>query len=86
MNAVSKSKVFKSGNSLAVRLPKSFGMTEGTEVEVARQGINIVVRPIADPAVEKAKLTRMIDRLRAIGPVGEIEFREPFDAPDRPGL
>lgn len=32
-----RTKVFKSGNSVALRLPKSFGVLEGTEVNVVRE-------------------------------------------------
>lgn len=32
-----KSKVFKSGNSAALRLPKAFGLPEGTEVRMVRE-------------------------------------------------
>jgi antitoxin VapB len=32
-----RTKVFKSGNSVAVRLPKALGVTEGTEVNVVRE-------------------------------------------------
>jgi antitoxin VapB len=32
-----KTKTFKSGNSVALRLPKSFGLSEGTEVNVVRE-------------------------------------------------
>ena len=37
-----RAKVFKSGNSLALRLPKGLGMTEGTEMVVreAARGFN----------------------------------------------
>lgn len=37
-------KVFKHGNSQAVRLPKEFRV-EGTEVEVSRVGRVIILRP-----------------------------------------
>jgi antitoxin VapB len=32
-----KGKVFKSGNSAALRLPKAFGLPEGTEVRMVRE-------------------------------------------------
>ncbi len=37
-------KVFRSGNSQAVRLPKEFQM-EASEVEIFKQGDDIVLRP-----------------------------------------
>ena len=37
-------KVFKSGNSQAVRIPKEFHL-EGTEVEILRKGESLILRP-----------------------------------------
>ena len=37
-------KVFKSGNSQAVRIPKEFQI-EGAEVEILRQGASLLLRP-----------------------------------------
>ena len=37
-------KVFKSGNSQAVRIPKEFHL-EGKEVEIRRQGASLILRP-----------------------------------------
>ncbi len=39
-----KAKVFRSGNSQAVRLPKEF-QVEANEVEIFRRGDEIVLRP-----------------------------------------
>lgn len=38
-----KAKIFKSGNSVALRLPKALGMTEGTEVTLRedRRGFTV---------------------------------------------
>ena len=37
-------KIFKSGNSQAVRIPKEFHL-EGTEVEIQRRGDALILRP-----------------------------------------
>ena len=37
-------KVFKSGNSQAVRIPKEFRL-EGEEVEIRKQGGSLILRP-----------------------------------------
>jgi antitoxin VapB len=37
-------KVFRSGNSQAVRIPKEFQI-EGTEVEIRRRGDTLILRP-----------------------------------------
>ena len=37
-------KIFRSGNSQAVRIPKEFQM-EGNEVEILKRGASVVLRP-----------------------------------------
>ena len=37
-------KIFRSGNSQAVRIPKEFQM-EGNEVEISKRGASLVLRP-----------------------------------------
>lgn len=86
MNKPVHTKTFKSGNSVAVRLPKGFAIPEGAEVELDKSGDTVTIRLAHDPADEKARLRRLLDRLEAIGPVGEIEKRKPIEFPDRPGL
>lgn len=49
-------KVFRSGNSQAVRLPKQFRLT-GTEVEIFRRGDEIVLRE------KPTSLARAVDLL-----------------------
>lgn len=39
-------KVFKSGNSVAVRLPKSLGVKEGTEMRVREESGKYVLEPV----------------------------------------
>ena len=85
MNAVS-SKTFKSGNSVAVRLPKEIAFAPDTKVVLERKGDVITIRPATDPAEEKRKVLELVESLRALGPVGEIEKREPPIPPVRKGL
>ncbi len=42
--ATKTAKIFRSGNSQAVRIPKEFQM-EGTEVEIQRRGDALILRP-----------------------------------------
>jgi antitoxin VapB len=86
MNAPRHSRTFKAGNSEAVRLPKGVGFGIGTEVVIERRGDEVVLRAARDPAAEKARIRRLLDRLAEIGPVGEVGPREPIEFPDRPGL
>ena len=89
MNAIVKTSAFKTGNSVAVRLPKSFGIKAGDALEVEQRGRDLEIRVLTDPVYERAKIAELIRELDAIGPVpgaemarddGRIEF------PDRPGL
>ena len=85
MNATS-SKIFKSGNSLAVRLPRDIAFAPDTQVVIERNGDVITIRPAVDAAEEKRKLLELVEALRAIGPPEEVQKREPFEFPERPGL
>jgi antitoxin VapB len=40
-----RAKVFKSGNSLALRLPKALGLTEGTEMIVREERVGFSIEP-----------------------------------------
>lgn len=75
------SRTFKSGNSVAVRLHRALGLSEGVEVTTEPLGGGVWIRPKA----KRPSLAEMAARLLALEPVGEIEQRE-VDLPDRPGL
>ena len=82
MNAVTKT--FKSGNSEAVRLPKDIGFGIGTEIEIARVGDRVILKPVKAPKID---FQEMLRRMREIGPPEDgVQPREPFEYPDRPGL
>jgi antitoxin component of MazEF toxin-antitoxin module len=87
MNASVKTSAFKTGNSVAVRIPKAFGIKPGDELELVQNGTSIEIKRKFDPAYERAQVLELVRRLRELGPVegghpddGRIEF------PDRPGL
>lgn len=86
MNNPIPTKTFRSGNSVAVRLPKALGVAPDTAMEIVRQGGDLLLRRVVDPALEQAKIAEMVRRLRAIGPVGEVEVRDKDIFPQRPGL
>jgi antitoxin VapB len=45
-------RVFKSGNSLAVRIPKELAIVDASQdVEIERVGDTLVVRPVAQPTL-----------------------------------
>ncbi len=86
MNVPHNTRTFKSGNSVAVRLPKGFGIAAGAEVALERRGREVVIRRIADPVEAKVRMGQLADLLDALGPIGEVEVRDPDIFPDRPGL
>jgi antitoxin VapB len=86
MTAAVKSSSFKSGNSVALRLPKALGVEPGEQFELVRRGTVIEVRPVADIVKEKAELSELVRILRELGPTKNPVLREPIEFPDRPGL
>jgi len=49
-------RTFKSGNSVAVRLPKSLGIKEGTEMRIREERGKYLLEPV-DPEPKKIDLT-----------------------------
>lgn len=86
MNKPVHTKTFKSGNSVAVRLPKGFAIPAGVEVEMSKTGNSVTIRLAADPAAEKERLLKMLDDLEALPKPPRVEKREPILFPDRRGL
>ncbi len=86
MNTSIKSSSFKSGNSVALRLPKALGVGPGEQFDIVRRGMVIEVRPAVDVAKEKAELSELIRILRELGPTKTMVLRENIEFPDRPGL
>ena len=81
-----QTRTFKSGNSVAVRLPKGFGIPADVEIELEQSGDTVTIRTVRDPAEEKARFLKMLDELRALPKPPSVQKREPIDFPDRPGL
>ncbi|AJC82555.1 AbrB/SpoV domain-containing protein (plasmid) [Rhizobium etli bv. phaseoli str. IE4803] len=54
-------RVFQSGNSQAVRLPKEFRF-DVDQVEVTREGDAVILRPRADPGMRWASLKSALER------------------------
>jgi antitoxin VapB len=86
MNATVKTSAFKTGNSVAVRLPKEFGICAGDGIELVRKGRIVEIHPVVDLEKEKAELSELVRILRELGPTENPVLREPIEWPDRPGL
>jgi len=68
-----RAKIFKSGNSLALRLPKALGLKEGAEVVLREERTGFSVEPVAE-APKKIDLT---------GIAGAIPWLKPIPPEDR---
>lgn len=89
MTAQYSSKVFKSGNSAAVRLPRDLAFAPGTAITIERHGDTVTIRPVDDKAAIRRDLGQLAEDLRAIWadmPNREIEKRRQPIQPDRLGL
>ncbi len=78
MNAIVDSKAFKAGNSVAVRLPKAFGIAEGTALQLEQTPRGILVREKVDAAEVKRKWLALLDEMDAMPKPDYIEKREPI--------
>ncbi|HWW64034.1 MAG TPA: AbrB/MazE/SpoVT family DNA-binding domain-containing protein [Sphingomonadaceae bacterium] len=71
-----RAKVFKSGNSVALRLPKALGVKEGTEMIVREERGSFRVEPVAES--RKIDLTGIYGSIPGLKPLSreEREFEE----------
>lgn len=85
-----RGKVFKAGNSAAIRLPKDVAYALGTELTIERRGDVLTIRPVEDKEAIRRDLQTLFDELDAIwakaGGPPPREERDPDIFPDRPGL
>jgi len=81
-----RAKVFKSGNSVALRLPKALGLKEGDEMMIVREDKpGFKVEPVTTPK-RKIDLTGIAGSMPWLKPLTpeEREFDDPPRAWDRP--
>ena len=74
------SRVFRSGNSEAVRLPRDVAFGCDMEVTIVRNGDVLTITP------KRPSLQEMARRLRELPKPTDIEERDADIFPDRPGL
>lgn len=73
------SKTFKSGNSVALRLPKGMGIAEGTEVRMMMESRTAFrVEPVDAP-----RKTIDVSKFAGKAPWLTVPIREDFDDPPR---
>ena len=71
-----KGKTFKSGNSVALRLPKGLGVPEGTEVRMVREApMSFRVEPVAAPR-RKIDVSGFAGKMPGFKPAPREDFEE----------
>ena len=69
-------KTFKSGNSVALRLPKGLGLPEGTEVRMVREGrMSFRVEPVEAPR-KTIDVSGFAGKLPGFKPAPREDFEE----------
>lgn len=78
---VIEARAFKSGNSVAVRLPKELGIQAGDELLIQKTGRSAVI-------TRKPSMTtgEMVEALRKLARPDTVQERDPIEFPERPGL
>ena len=80
-------KTFKSGNSIALRLPKGLGIKEGLEMKVREERGRFIVEPVNAPKRKiKGDWIGSMPWLEPIKPEDRVfdHTPRPWDAPDWP--
>lgn len=67
-----RAKIFKSGNSVALRLPKALGLKEGTEMIVREEKGEFTLRPVNEAP-------RKIDLTGIYGSIPDLKLLTPED-------
>jgi len=84
-----RAKVFKSGNSLALRLPKALGLKEGTEMIVREDRSGFSVQPVEAPKrkIDVGKFVGKAPWLKPLKPEDRLFDHSPcpWDDPSWPG-
>lgn len=70
-----RAKVFKSGNSVALRLPKALGVKEGTEMMVREEHSKFTFEPIDAPR-KKLDISGFAGKMPGFKPAPREDFEE----------
>ncbi len=87
MTSEYRSKTFKSGNSVALRLPKGLGIVEGREMKVREEQGRYIVEPVDAPK-KKIDLSKIAGSMPWLKPLPREDFEyspRVWDDPDWPG-
>lgn len=83
---VIESRTFKSGDQVAVVLPEALGIPADFALRLEWQGRTVTIRPASEETEAKRAWAEVLERLAALGPVSEVDVRDPDIFPDRSGL
>jgi antitoxin VapB len=75
-----RSKIFRSGNSEAVRLPREVAFGSDLEVTIVRSGDVLTIYPTKPPVAD------LVKTLAALPRPTEVEVRDDEPLPERQGL
>ncbi|TPG46976.1 hypothetical protein [Sphingomonas glacialis] len=83
-----ETRVFETGDGIAVHLPDDFASVASVLVSADRKGDRVTITAVKqrNPLDEKRKLAALMARLDEVGPVSPVETRASIEFPDRPGL
>jgi len=70
-----RAKVFKSGNSVALRLPKALGVKEGTEMLVREEHSKFTFEPVDAPK-KKLDISGFAGKMPGFKPAPREDFEE----------
>ncbi len=75
---MSKTRIFKSGNSQAVRIPADMAYTDmDVDYEIQRMGDMLTIYPV------RQSMKETIAKMRTLPKPTAVEGREPIELPDR---
>ena len=77
---IARSRIFRIGNSEAIRLPRDVAFGQDVELVIVRSGDVMTIYPAA------VSISAMIERLRALPTPPAIERRDEEELPERPRL
>lgn len=83
-----RAKVFKSGNSLALRLPKALGLQEGAEMRLREENGKFTLEPLDAPP-RTIDVSKFAGKASWLGPMPREDFDDSprvWDDPDFPGF
>lgn len=81
MGAEYTAKTFKSGNSVALRLPKALGLKEGMEMKVREERGSFIVEPVDKPKrkFDVSKVWGLIPDIQPLSPEDRLFEERPLD-------